>query len=207
MNEDNKSIPVIENERRFYPHPDRRKGCLKEHFPKEINRRNENDRRQSRGVSKSALEQVTDILRDEQRSLISFIADKENKKQQVFRFQLTAIAILATAIVTVLPLFEQFIMRQGLDGGVNEIIFDDYLKEKIFLTLIVFNVIGLIVISLVNLTSAAVIKQITSLKSNILLAVRQLNCNREAIQDAIAEIYVVFILLKTGEKLRKVSGA
>lgn len=164
------SIPVIEKESRSWINPDK---SAKDENGKKI------DRRIQRGVLRSELEYTVDVLREEQKTLISFISDKEQKKQQIFRFQLAAMALLAAALLSALPIYERFVSQ--LSPVLNE-----NFSDKIFLVMMVFNVLGFIVIAMINLTSVAVTRQITSLKSNIILAVRQLNCNRESIQDAIA---------------------
>jgi len=179
---DFESIPVVEKERRCFPFPDRRVENELKIVKKDKDRRGESDRRISRGVSREALENVEGVLREEQKILLEFIADKEMKKQQVFRFQLAAIAILAASLLVALPLFEKFIAKQSIS---NEIVSVGNLADNVFLLLVVFNVVGLIVIALISLTSVAVTRQITSFKTNIILAVRQLNCNREAIQDVV----------------------
>lgn len=178
----NDYIPVFEKEQRQNSPVDRRASERITVVRRNPVERSSGDRRKLRGVIKEDLNNLLDVLREEQKTLIDFISDKEQKKQQVFRFQLAAIAILAASLVVSIPLFERFIEQQSF---ATEIGASHSASDRILLVMLVFNVIGLVVIAMINLTSVAVTRQITSLKSNIILAVRQLNCNREAIQDAV----------------------
>jgi len=140
------------------------------------------EKRIRNGISRSELSRLTDILRDEQTILIQFISDKEQKKIQIYRFLLAAIAILGVSAVAALPLLEKFISMEPIEEMLNS-------SNKFGTTLMiysVFNIVGLIAVIAVNLINATVMRYILSIKTNITLASRQLNCNREAIQRAIS---------------------
>jgi len=173
-------IPVITEEKRLFPYPDRRREKNEKLIPKENDRRKgDPERRKIRGITKDDLSNVTDILREEQDTLIKFISDKEQKKLQVLRFQIAAVVILGAATITALPLIESF--------------FSTFVSKEItkplkivYPILIAYNFMGIIVVFATCLMGFTVVQHIMSIKSNVMLAVRQLNCNREAIQDVIA---------------------
>lgn len=178
----NGTILVVEKERRISPKADRRIIGETTLLSTNDKRGDVGNRRLQRSVSRDEIQYIVEVLREEQKTLIDFISDKEQKKQQVFRFQLATIALLGAAMLSALPIYERFITQKTFATSIASV---GNFADQIFLVMMVFNVLGFIVIAMINFTSVAVTRQITSLKSNIILAVRQLNCNREAIQDAI----------------------
>jgi len=168
-------ILVFEKEKRFDP----KRGDYNNSREKD----NKKEKRSIKGVSRDELVRLVEVLRDEQTTLINFIADKELKKFQVFRFQLAAMAILGVSTVASLPLLEGFISSKIVSDMLSNSTDVLITTTSLFILL---NIVILSAIISVNLMSAAVIRHILSIKSSVTLAVRQLNCNREGIQRAMS---------------------
>ncbi|SEN30276.1 hypothetical protein [Nitrosomonas marina] len=233
------SIPVFDRKKRLSNIEDRRineKDRRKKDSSIYGDRRKEpGDRRKIKGLFLEDLINLVNVLRDEQTTLINFIADKEQKRISILRFQLAAIAILGISTIASLPLLNEILSPdrinimtksqesdQQLNPQTKAILYTDTInllktsaptveqtetkpistvesvnsessteQKKLFdmtgviLMFCMFNIAGSLAVIAVSLINVAVVRYVLSIKSNITLAVRQLNCNREAIQRAI----------------------
>lgn len=135
-----------------------------------VTRRKE-ERRKTGKISEKTLNFFISHIRDEQTELIQHLKEKEDKKLVLVKYIFSILPVFAT-VATVAFSYMIFIFKEKLD------------IDPAFIV-IMFNMLIVIMLGGISTISIALIKYLSSLKTDSIIALRQINCNRQALYSAL----------------------
>ena len=133
--------------------------------------RRKGDRRKKGKVSEQILDFFISHLTDEQKELVQHLKEKEDKK-----------LVLVKYIFSVLPLFAS--VATAAFSYLIVIFKEKPIIDPVFIV-VMFNILIVIMLGGMSTISIALIKYLSSLKTDSIIAMRQINCNRQAIYSAL----------------------
>ena len=129
------------------------------------------DRRKSGLISEDTLDYFISHVRAEQVELVQHLKEKEDKKLVLIKYIFSVLPVFAT-VATVAFSYMIVIFKEKL------------LIDPAFIVMM-FNMLVVILLGGISTISIALIKYLSSLKTDSIIAMRQINCNRYALYSAL----------------------